>query len=225
MNETPQDHKIREVSREPEVPPLSELAKQLLTDLCFRKNDPIESCDLLFIYGTRKYVHRAVPVIREFLDAGATRNVIITGGATPEKPVPESQLILDMLNQGNYPQIEFTVEGSSTNTHANVVEALKLKDFSNASRIAFVFQSYAAGRGYLTLRKFCPNTRFIQLAYDVDFQGSEGVVTASNWELTQVGQKRIWGEFERIRTYGRRGDLAFHEVRDPIERIEKLTTT
>lgn len=197
MNEAPPDHKNREVSREPEVPPLTELAKQQLTDLCFRENDTIETCNALFVYGTRKYVHRAVPVIREFLDAGATTNVILTGGATPEKPIPESQLILNMLGQGNYPHVRFTMEGNSTNTRANVTEALKLEDFSKAPRIAFVFQSYAAGRGYLTLRNFCPNTRFIQLAYDVDFPGSEGVVTASNWYLTKIGQKKSMGRVRK----------------------------
>jgi hypothetical protein len=42
--------------------------------------------------------------------------------------------------------------------------------------------------------------------------------------MSTEGVAYIWGEFERIRLYGTRGDIAFEGVQQEIEHIQQLIT-
>jgi hypothetical protein len=69
-------------------------------------------------------------VVEDLLDKKISNKVFITGG-TPSY-----------------------TENALRNTLENVTEALKVLDFFSYSTILFVFKTHAAGRGYLTLKKY-----------------------------------------------------------------------
>lgn len=114
-------------------------------------------------------------------------------------------------------------EETSKNTLANVTEGLKVFDFSYASSLAFIFPSHGARRGYLNLRKYCPHTDIYQCPYDAHYPNEIEPISRKNWYYTEHGQRRVWGEYLRIKEYGLRGDIAFDEVADMIAEISTYT--
>lgn len=210
----------QEIQREPEIPPLTERAIEILSTLCFRGDSPNSKTELLFVFGTRKNIPEASEQVMTLLNADITTHVLLTGGLTQGHKTPESTLLLSAIDPKRYPNVTFLCEQTSTNTMENVGHALSICDLSQLPSITFVFKAHAASRGYLTLRKQAPNSRILQAAYPVTFPGTGGLLTAENWHQTATGTKRVWGEFERIRLYGRRGDIAFEEVQKQVEEVE-----
>ncbi len=211
-----------EIPREPDIPPLNEQAIEILSRLCFRENDPLTKSELLFVFGTRKNIPEASEQVKTALGAGITSHVLLTGGPTQGFDTPESLLLLETIEASRYPSVSFICESTSTNTKDNVANALNMYDYSKLGTITFIFKAYAAGRGYLTLRKWAPTSRILQFAYPVAYPASNGLLNEHTWSQTSTGIKRVWGEFQRIRLYGKRGDIEFEEVRTQVEAVEHI---
>ena len=97
---------------------------------------------------------------------------------------------------------------------------MELFDFTGENKIGFIFPSYASQRGYLTLRRFLPRAQIIQFSYDAVYPESGRPISPEKWHTFDFGRRRVWGEFLRIRQYGQRGDIAYGEVKDLVEKIE-----
>ena len=113
------------------------------------------------------------------------------------------------------------VERKSTNTLENVTETLKNSEFRECNSLLFVFKSHAAGRGYLTLRKFFPSIEILQRSFNTKYDMAEKEITRDDWHTFDFGRRRAWGEYLRIKEYGNREDIEYEEVKDLVEEIEK----
>lgn len=211
------------IQREPDFPTLNEEAIKLLTTLVFRQNDALTTSDILFVFGTRKNATEAVAHLQTLLNSGMYSKVLLTSGKG-EHDLAESALILELVDPSKYPGVTFYTEDQSTTTLANVTEALKVFDLTACKTITFVFKAHATGRGYLTLRILLPNTTILQAAYPVVYDEIVGPTTASNWHSGIIGTKHVWGEYLRIKKYGKRGDIEFNEVADLVHQIEVALT-
>lgn len=216
----------REISKTPAVPYLSKTVVTLLTELCFGRAAKPQPSDLIFVYGTPYFIEQTALTIQALLEKNISKRVIITGGIVPHGEClntqkSEAQLVYEKLPH-YFDDVQYHLEQQSTNTLANVTEALKIFDFQKKDNLCFVFPSHGAMRGYLTLRKFLPNAIICQYPYDAHYPGEAHPLTIDNWHKTPDGQKRIWGEFLRIKQYGQRGDIAFDEVKQLIQDIDKL---
>ncbi len=222
----------REISRNPDTPELSRETIECLTSLCFRSDNSLEPVDLLFLFGTSPSDTYS-DLVRQILEDNLTKEVVITGGLPHKKlddakvlDLPESSLILNSLNPVEFEGVNFTQENSSTNTLENVTEALRIYDFSDVKKLMFVFKSHAAGRGYLILKTFLPDVEILQKTVPGKYEDSNGIlieVSKDDWFKTDIGRARVWGEFLRMREYGRRGDFDITSVDDSIQKIEQLT--
>ena len=217
----------KEIPRNPPAPKLNQEVIELLTNLCFRRDDKLEPVDLIFLFSTADYCGRAADVIKFLLARKISSEVMITGGLTDNYyarkfGITESGLVMREIDQKKYPQVDFFIEKKSTNTLANVVEALKVLDFSHYHKILFIFKSHAVGRGYLTLRKFLPNTKIFQIAYNTKYPKINFAISRDNWYQHEFSRGRVWGEFLRIKRYGERGDIEFEEVREMVDKIDEL---
>jgi hypothetical protein len=215
---------FREIPRLPDVPRLTDSTIALLTELCFREDDALEPVDVIFVFGTHIYILEFVQLIEQLLELNISNTVIINGGNAKLSdsvvlPKPGSELIFDALNRDIFPSVHFIVENTSTNTLDNVRASLGQYNFSSVSSVLFLFKSHAAGRGYLTLRKFLPRAKLLQKTISVAYSASGEPLTSFNWFLSDEGRRRVWGEYLRIKTYGERGDIAFDEVRNLVMRI------
>ncbi len=218
-----------EISRNPIPPKLNKKAIKLLTDLCFRSDDELKEVDGIFVFSTIIGVDRLASKIKEILLKNISNNIFITGGITPQQSaeelgvntdVTESDVLLRVLNLEKYKDLNIFVERKSTNTLENVTETLKNSEFKNCKSILFIFKSHAAGRGYLTLRKFFPKAKILQQTFNTKYTDAEKEINRNNWYTFQFGRERVWGEFLRIKTYGTRGDISFEEVSDLVKEIE-----
>ncbi len=205
--------KIREIEKEPDVPELSVDQIKILTDLCFRADDVLEPADLIFVFGSSHHLPELSAIITDLLLKKLSDKVFITGGMpdyVDSKKIDkeESSLIFDYLDRKFFKDVGFYTENKSNHTTENVIEALKVLDFSNYKKIIFIFKSHASGRGYLTLRKYLPNTKLIQKTFNASYHDGLEVITRKNWHKTALGRKRVWGEYLRIKKYSERGDIA-----------------
>ena len=218
------------IPRNPEAPDLDDESIKLLTQLCFRQDDKTERVDLIFVYGTAtcSIAKRMARVVLDLLNKNVCDKVIITGGFTNKSDTKkfskaESDLLIDEIDVDKYNRVEFIIENKSFNMLENVTEALRILDFSNYKKILFIFKSHAAGRGYLTLRKYLPKTEILQKTFNTKYSKAELEINRDNWHTFDFGRSRVWGEFLRIRKYGQRGDIEFDEVKDLVRQIDRLT--
>jgi hypothetical protein len=221
-----------EVERNPVPPELSDKAIELITELCFRKDDDLKNVDGIFVYASTVSIEKMVSLLDDILSRDISNKIFITGGATPkhlaeelgiEPKFKEADLLLNAFELERYNNLEVFVERESTNTLENVTEMLKFKEFKNCKSLLFIFKSHPAGRGYLTLRKYFPEAEILQKTFNAKYDKAEKEITRDNWFIFDFGRRRVWGEYLRIQKYGRRGDIEYDEVRGLVEEIAKET--
>lgn len=220
----------REVRRNFIAPFLSNEAVNALTRLFFKPEDAISKVDLLFIFGTTRQAKNCADAISNLLSKGISDTVLVTGGAPDYdnknsakiKPRSDARRILKYINRSSFLNTQFLHEDKSQNTLENVINGLKVIDFSRFSHVAYITKEVHALRGYLTLKKFVsPNTYLLRHVY-ATIGRSGKVIDKYNWHKSPEGVACIWGEFERIRLYGGRGDIAFNEIQNEVKYIETL---
>lgn len=219
-----------EIERNPKSPKLNTKAIGLITELCFRKNDNLKEVEAIFIYSSIVGIDKLVKLIEEILLKKISNKIFLTGGVTPKELVKdlgikaeltEADTLLGALELDKYKDLKVFVERKSTNTLENLTETLKNPEFRNCKSILFIFKSHAAGRGYLTLRKFFPEAEILQQTFNTKYERGEKEITRDNWHTFAFGRERVWGEFLRIKTYGSRGDIEYKEVEHLIKEIER----
>ncbi len=163
---------------------------------------------MIFVFSTSVYEQPLAQMITEYLEAGVTDKVFLTGGSVAYADVrynklTECDLVLQHISIKRFPGVKFLTERNSTNTNANITEALKVYDFSQLEKVMFVFKSHAAGRGYLILRSLLPKTQLLKKTFSIHYPEVEGVeeLTRDNWYKSQFGREKVWGEYLRILKY------------------------
>lgn len=217
------------IEKNPPVKKLPPKAKELLTELCFRKNDELQKVDGIFVYASCTGIEELVVLVNKILTQQLSSKIFITGGITPPKyrrdsqqttHLTEADSILSALQPDQHKNLEVFVEKKSTNTLENVTETLHYPEFKHCKSLLFVFKSHAAGRGYLTLRKFFPKAMILQQTFDTKYEQANKEISRDNWHTFEFGRSRVWGEFLRIKTYGSRGDIEYNEVKQLVVQIE-----
>jgi hypothetical protein len=217
---------LRQIPKNPTVPPLNEQAISLLTMLCFREDNE-GFADAMFIFGTRTSMDKQASVAIDLLSKYQYSNLILTGGiplydGTPVFNKTEADLLHAELKQHIPTKTKLFLEKSSTNTLENVTKTIKIHDLSQHEKIIFITKSFAAGRAYLTLRKYLPQCIIIQKTYDPTYLDDKLIVSRSDWHDAKEGRARVWSEFLRIKHYGQRDDIAYKEISSIVEEIEQI---
>lgn len=219
----------RELDKNPRPPDLSERAIGLLTTLCFREDNPAAKAEAIFAFSTFINEREVADTITELLNQGVSKKVVLTGGVPSYSDIrktskPEADLVGDLIPRERFKDVDFVFEKTSTNLVENIQHALEVDDFSKSPSLIFITKSHAAGRSYLSLRKYFPKAELFQVTYSAVYSGHEAI-TRDNWYSTDFGKSRVWGEYLRIKTYGERGDISLTEVTPLISAINKELTT
>lgn len=214
----------REIAKLPEVPRLNETIIKALNALCFRQDNDLAPTlsGMVFVFGTAVSLDKAADTIIATVKQLKPKRLVISGGIPSyddslDVPKPESELLYDLVHQSIPRDLEVFLEKTSNNCLENVRNSLPFLKDSN--QITFITKSFSAGRDYLTLKKFLPNTHFTQKTFDALYPGNADYVTKENWHHDTNSIKRVWGEFLRIAKYSERGDIEHNEVKFLLERI------
>jgi hypothetical protein len=166
-----------------------ELSAQLIaeyTDTVFlspaRWHRAPSAADVLFVFGSPegRWCEAA-----HLFHAGLASTILVAGrgpsgpGAAAE---PESHVIRDALVRHAVPKHRILVENRSLNTLENVV-------FGKA----------------ITLACCLPSSRLSCATHDATY--GEPTVRATDWWKYETSRRRVHGEYVRIQTYARRGDI------------------
>ncbi len=210
--------KVNEVKKNPTAPILSDVLIKEITELCFRNDDPMPNkLDLIFVFASLSESKHIADLVEGILYKTIIPKVLISGGYNTftesfkhNSLLSESEEIFSHIDVKNFANVEFYLEKRSDNTLANVVESMRVLDFSNYSNIAYIFKQHASTRGYLTLKKFVSqDTQLFQKTWPAKYPGENNALSYSNWYKTEFGRNRVWGEVLRIRKYGERGDIYY----------------
>ena len=221
---------MKEIERNPITPRLNAKAKELITKLCFRKDDKLKKVDGIFVFSSLVDIKKLAGMIEKILEKGISKKVFITGGVIPDdrardlkikKGSIEADLLLEALNIERFKDVRFYVEKKSLNTLENVTETLKIPEFKKCKSLLFIFKSHAAGRGYLTLRKFFQSAEILQMTFNAKYERENKGISKTNWHSFAFAKSRVWGEYLRIEKYSSRGDIERNSVEELLDKIEK----
>lgn len=209
----------------PPCPTMDQELVNVLTDLCFQKEEQVAS-DLLFVFGSNVKHKEIAGLISELINHHLVDQVIITGGIANfgnsyEQNRPESEAIYAFLS-AQHQQENILLETRSRNMLENIVEAEKMLSFEKIKTISFICQAYASKRAALSLKHFFPNAKIHCIPFAVPSDRIEHPVNAAHWFKTKYGQSLILGEYLRLITYGNRGDFSLTAVQAHLDLVEGL---
>lgn len=219
----------REIPKNPQAPNLNKQAIELLTDLCFRRDDSIEinGAENIFVFGTCISVDEAIYCTLDAIDKAGAKSLILSGGIADYSDSykvgqPESQYFYNLIKDKLPAGIEVKVEVVSKNCLENITYSLPYLSVIKDSSLIFITKSLAAGRSYLTLKKYLPKVKLLQRSFDAAYPENNKVISRNTWFNDRHSINRVYGEFLRIKVYGSRGDIVSDEVERIIRNIEDL---
>ncbi len=204
------------IPREPLVPELTQGEIDFLTDLTFGMNITPKACDVLFVFSGTHSGHweRAI----EAYEKNYIQKIVVTGGRSltgvshPEwegnqhEDYSEADVIISHLQQAGIPSNQIVYEDKSSNSLENVLYAKEVFDFFSIKSLMVICKSHATGRQLRTLMKHLPERiDYIPYTFPTTYHGIE--VNRDNWMTSDIGRKRVWGEYLRIEKYGEMGHL------------------
>ena len=217
----------RSIPRLPEPPFLTPELISLLTELCFVPNSS-ERSEVLFTFGIGHGFHELFHLLKKVISEDEFSLCIITGGKPNfiDHPAPrdsEAQIIYRGISTFLSSGTSVILEEESTNTRDNVKFAKKKMENIPFTSMRYVCRSFASRRCQLTLSKYFPNVELYLSSYHM-MGGIEKIpLRPDNWPTFKEGRGRVWGEYLRIRQYGRQGQIDYLSVKELIDKIESLT--
>ena len=217
-----------QIPKNPTPPKLGEEAVELLTELCFGKNENADKeTDAVLVFGTphEEKHFLAIEHLSDIINLTSVKNVFITGGKDTGDGKRESEKIFALAKKTLPENIFFYCDKVSKNTLENVVYALRL-GLDRFKKIVFIAAWGHCGRCRLTLQKYLENADLKQRGYVWTSSETPGTLNPDFWHKDKRYTELIWGEFLRIETYGKRGDIAYSpQISAVVERIHELTGT
>lgn len=177
---------------------------QKITDYMFLDSDP-QKADIAILFGTRH--NEPSDVFADLYNKKIVRKVVITGGTNRVTGSNEAEEITKELKQRGINCKDILLENKSTNSLENVLFSKQVIDdkigLKNITDIIYITKHYHARRALLTLKKYFPKQiNFHPVIYSIyDFD-------KTNWQKSEIGKKKILGEYEKIRKYQENGDIA-----------------
>lgn len=204
------------IAKEPVVQGFSESEVEFLTASTFEEEVRPQKCDALFVFSGTHSGHWEKVI--EAYNLNYIETIIVTGGRSltgvphpdwdgnKEREISEARVIVSYLESAGIPLENIFIEEKSTNSLENVICAKEVFDFTKIHTLMVVCKSHATGKQIRTLKKHLPNhIEYIPFTFNTVYNGTE--VNRNNWAKTEVGRKRVWGEYLRINHYGSKGDI------------------
>lgn len=216
----------REIEEYPYVPLLSPQAIELLTHLCFRKDDrEVPAVDCIFVLGSTHSLELIAKEVSSLLQKEVSKKVILTGGHVTYDgsniyDLSQSKMLQHYMRPFLQADIEVILEEASQNTLENVYLGLRLCTFPLHS-LCFITKNFHCGRSYFTLRRHLTQPHLFQRSYEPFYSDLSLTLQRANWHQHPLARARVWGEFLRIREYGKRNDICIEECEHLIASIEE----
>ncbi|WP_175989169.1 YdcF family protein [Bacillus sp. Marseille-Q1617] len=204
------------IPKETDMPQLNKKQLEQVTELTFHQGVRPKKCDAIFVFSGTHPGHWEKAI--EAYKLNLAPLIIVTGGRSmtgishPEwdgrkfQSFTEASVIISFLLQAGIPEDKIIYEDQSTNSLENVLYVKEVIDFTRINSMLVICKSHAAGRQIRTLMKHFPSgLSYIPYPFNATYQNKE--ITRQNWLNTEIGRKRVWGEYRRIIHYGQLGHL------------------
>ncbi|HEU5114202.1 MAG TPA: YdcF family protein [Candidatus Paceibacterota bacterium] len=187
------------------------MTNEELTRYIFMEESPEPRGDVAFVFGTHYGWQESCARAAELYLAGFVPKILTTGGNKGESwKEPEGRVMADELVRLGVKRSDIVIEDKSTNTLENVTMGREALDraigLENVRTIVAVAKEFHSRRTLMTLARHMP----ARMKYKVALYTSPYLTLSRrhNWTETDEGRKKITGEFEKIRKYLDKGDLA-----------------
>ena len=174
-----------------------------ITNYIFLESKP-QKADLVIVFGTRHKV--AVEKVYWLYKNKLVSKILVSGGMNMITGENEAHKMSNSLIDMGVLKRDIILEDRSTNTLENIIFSKKIIEekigFNNLNKIITVTKHYHSRRVLMTIRKHFPrNITIIPVTYEI--YG----FTKDNWSKSEMGNKKVLGEYERIKEYLKRGDI------------------
>ncbi len=185
--------------------PLDSSAEQIkvITRVVFMNHNP-KPAEVLFIFGTvqANWAQLSHEILR-----GDYKRIVLAGRIGPrffEDNIPIAIEMRDKLVSLGVPLELISFQSESDNTYEDVKCSLDL--IGIPSSITYAAKAHHSGRCQRTLRKFFPEIQLNPHIINAKYGDIE--VSELNWMKTEIGQGRVYGEYQRILKYSSKGDIS-----------------
>lgn len=174
-----------------------------ITDYIFLESK-LQKADMALIFGTR--LSEAAELACMLYKNGAVPAVFVSGGINRMTGENEAHRIKGELARLGVDSEDIFLEDESSNSLENVLFSRDRIDevwgLGNVRRIAAVVKHYHSRRALMTLRKHFPeHIELVPFTYEV--YG----FTKQDWHESEKGREKVLGEWKKIHTYLRKGDI------------------
>ena len=213
----------REIPRAPMYPNLSPAEENILEEIVFRPNDPLEKTDALFVFWARSHMNEQEEFIHSYSSADMTTKIILSWWIVKfaDKkiyPQSESQVFKERLEKTLEKDVSYLLEDESTNCHDNVVFSKERWYFDWFKKIWFLCAEHASRRTFGSLKSLLPWVRLLQ--YAIPYIYDWVALTKETWKDNILSKSRVWWELLRIKKYWL--DKWNFDVSDIYTNIKKL---
>jgi uncharacterized SAM-binding protein YcdF (DUF218 family) len=167
---------------------------------------PLESADLLFVFGTREDVDMRVDEACRLWRAGYFRWAIVSGGITPGSDRPECDIIADAMIARGVPADIILREDRAMNTGENVIFSLPIIDaahgLKNIRSVICLGNTWTARRYPMTLHRHWPEVEKMLVTVD-SFKTPRAL-----WHTDPEFRRRVLSEWDKIEPYRAKGFIA-----------------
>ena len=196
---------MREIPRFPRCPELSLGIIKRITRIVFIESNP-KPADILFIFGSN-FGDRWEQVA-EIFNQGLAPLVYIPGGTLGHNGQMTCYVIKETLMRLGVSEDLILTDNRSKDT---LGDARFAKEFFERhgirhEKILFACKAPHSGRCLRTLKKVFPQSELFSFIYEFRFKGK--TVNKTDWWQSKFGRDAVWGEYQRILLYSRRGDIA-----------------
>lgn len=208
MIKTEEVEMARELERFPVCPALTSDEVAAITSAVFVHSNP-QKADVLFVFGSS---YGQWEQVAELYKRGLVPKVFIAGGIEDEENsgVIMSHAIQKALVGFAVPEGVIILDERSRNTLEDAAfgrEIFISKDVPHR-RILFAAKAPHSGRCLKTLKKVFPDSELFPFVYDFVFRGETITENISEtWWQSDLGRSYVYGEYQRILLYSKRGDI------------------
>jgi uncharacterized SAM-binding protein YcdF (DUF218 family) len=167
---------------------------------------PLESADLLFVFGTREDVELRAAEACRLWRKGLFRWSIVSGGVTPGSPLSECEIIKPAMVAGGIPEGRILEEHRATNTGENVMFSLPIiaaaLGLQNIRSVICLGNSWTARRYPMTLHRHWPEVEKMLVTVD------SFAIPRALWHTDPEFRRRVLAEWDKIEPYKAKGFIA-----------------
>lgn len=183
------------------------MTNQEISDYLFLE-DQDQKGDIAIVFGIRDWTDPLEKAI-DLYNSKAVSRLLFSGGINRNSGDHEARNMYEEALKRGIPERDLLLEDQASNTLENIVFSRKILEDKNLLNdihvVCAVMANVHARRAMMTLKKNMPSNMILKAC---PYFYKRFGITKENWMDSEIGNKAVKSELEKINIYLTRGDIA-----------------